>query len=83
MAFGHSNVTVATTPTKLASVSESIYIFNGDAAAIFIGGPNVTTTTGVSVAATNGTLQLNNVTGTVYAVSAAGTSANAVKVLAC
>lgn len=81
MAFGHANVTVGTTPTLLASVSRSIYIENGDAAAIFIGGPNVTTTTGKSIAATSGTFQSGDLVGKVYAVSAAGTSANAVRVL--
>ena len=80
MAFGQANVTVATTPTVLAQCQRSVYIVNGDAAAIFVGGPSVTTTPGVSVAAA-ATLQLFSVVGKVFAVSAAGTSANAVKVL--
>jgi hypothetical protein len=79
MAFGHAAVTVGTTPTKLAEVQSSAFIANTDAAAIFVGGPDVTTATGVSVAATTGTLRLGAV-GKVFAVSAAGTAAGAVKV---
>jgi hypothetical protein len=81
MAFGGVAKTVATTPTLLGQPTNVIYIANTDAAAIFVGGSNVTTTTGVSVAATTGTLQLTGANGPVYAVSAAGTSAGAVKCL--
>jgi hypothetical protein len=84
MAFGHNNVTVGTTPTLLGRPTNSVYIFNSDAAAIFVGGADVTTSgarRGLSVALTNGTLQINNINGPIYAISAAGTSANAVQVL--
>jgi hypothetical protein len=83
MAFGHNDVTVAVTPTLLGRPTNSIYISNGDSVAIFVGGADVATSgsrKGLSVAAA-GTLQLNNVNGPVWAVSAAGTSANAVQVL--
>ena len=83
MALDNNAVTVGTTPTRPCECDTGIYIANGDAAAIFVGGSAVATSgakAGISVAATSGTLQLR-CKGTVYAVSAAGTSANAVKVL--
>lgn len=82
MAFGHAAVTVATTPTKIATVDTGVYIVNGDAQSIFIGGPDVAVSgarVGVTVAAA-GVLQVY-AKGNIYAVSVAGTSANAVKVL--
>jgi hypothetical protein len=80
MAFDNGVRTVGTTPTSLGSIAVGMYITNTDAASIFIGGPKVTTTTGIPVVATTGTLQVFGV-GTVYAVSAAGTAAGAVKCL--
>jgi hypothetical protein len=80
MAFGNAAVTVATTPTLLCQMQRGCFIANTDAAAIVVGGPNVTAATGVSVALTSGTLSLTGV-GKVFAISAAGTAAGAVRVV--
>jgi hypothetical protein len=80
MAFGNVAVTVGTVPTLLAQMQRSAFIANTDAAAIFVGGPTVTAATGVPVALTSGTLKVDGV-GKVYAISAAGTAAGAVKVV--
>lgn len=87
MSVANNAVTVGTTPTVLGSGRvrrTSMTIQNSDAAAIFVGDSTVTASgakTGISVAATNGQLQLTDCPGTVYAISAAGTTANAVRVL--
>jgi hypothetical protein len=83
MAVDNNSITVGTTPTKLCQADTGAYVANTDAAAIFVGGPRVATSganKGVSVAATSGVLQLR-FKGTLYAVSAAGTAANAVTVI--
>ena len=83
MALDNAAVTVGTTPTKLCEFDTGAYVANTDAAAIFVGGSSVATSgakAGVSVAATSGVLQLRG-KGTLYAVSPAGTAANAVRVI--
>jgi hypothetical protein len=83
-----ASYTVATTATKIAVGRPGgrtvVYVQNGDAQPIFVGGSGVTTsgaTKGASVAAA-GTLTLyGEIAGEFYAISAAGTSANAVAVL--
>jgi hypothetical protein len=87
MALVHINSTVGTTVTKLFTLSGGIsnpvavQIQNLDAAAIFIGDSSITTsgaTRGHSIAAV-GTFQLWLSSGdTLYAISAAGTTAGAV-----
>jgi hypothetical protein len=81
MAFGGRvpAVTVGTTPTLLCQMQRSCFIANTDAAAIFVGGPDVTVAAGIPVALTSGTLKLDGV-GKVFAISAAGTAAAAVKI---
>lgn len=90
-------VTCGTTPTPIPTVSivgrQRVMLFNGDAAAIFLGDSGVTAAgakKGITVAA--GTLFVQpidvgygdqssasaNTGGTIFCVSAAGTSANAV-----
>jgi hypothetical protein len=79
MAVDNNSITVGATPTKLCQADTGAYIANTDAAAIFVGGPRVSTSganKGVSVAAASGVLQLR-FKGTLYAVSAAGAAANA------
>jgi hypothetical protein len=68
MALGSASVVVGTTPTKLAQFDTSVFLQNG-AADIFVGGANVTTTVGVKVVATTGTLQFRG-KGTLYGVCA-------------
>lgn len=86
MAVANSAVTVGTSATKIATDRihrMSLTVQNSDAAAIFVGDAGVTTSgakTGISVAA-GATQTFTDVPGVVYAISAAGTSANAVRVL--
>ena len=87
MALVHINSTVGTTVTKLFTLSGGIsnpvavQIQNLDSAAIFVGDSSITTsgaTRGHSIAAA-GTFQLWLSSGdTLYAISAAGTTAGAV-----
>ena len=87
MALVHINSTVGTTVTKLFTLSGGIanpvavQIQNLDAAAIFVGDSSITATgatRGHSIAAA-GTFQLWLSSGdTLYAISAAGTTAGAV-----
>jgi hypothetical protein len=82
MAFGHAAITVATTPTLLCRANNGVVITNGDAQSIFIGQSDVAVS-GARKGATLGTgttTSIYNVVGAVYAVSSAGTSANAVSV---
>jgi hypothetical protein len=72
MALGSASISVGTTPTKLAEFDTSIFVQNG-ATDIFVGASNVTTTTGVKVVATTGTLQFRG-KGTLYGVTSAGSS---------
>jgi hypothetical protein len=88
MAVVNSAVTVGVAATKIATGRvrrTSVTIQNSDAAAIFVGDSGVTTAgakQGVSVAAA-AQLQLTDCPGELYAISAAGTAANAVRVLEC
>jgi hypothetical protein len=82
MALDNAAITAGTTPTKLAEFDTGVYLVNNDTQPVFVGGPRVATSganAGISVAAA-GTLTVR-AKGTLYAVSTAGTSANAVKVL--
>lgn len=89
MAVSGSQVTVSTSATLLSGadgdsiIGQCVFVTNGDAAAIFLGGSGVTTGTGYSLAA--GTSLPWSVTlgvgEALYAISTAGTSAGAVKVL--
>ncbi|MEU6674762.1 hypothetical protein [Streptomyces sp. NPDC046925] len=89
MAVSSAAVTVATSATLLSAADtdsvagQSIYVTNGDAAAVFLGPSGVTTANGYSLAA-GASLPWRVDLGigeALYAVSAAGTSAGAVKVL--
>lgn len=91
MALIHSNVTVGTTPTPLFTLPNgvgyvAVSIQNRDTAAIYLGDASVTAASGANgghlIAATSGTLQVwLHGNETIYAVSAAGTSAGAVSVI--
>jgi hypothetical protein len=81
MALNSIAVTVATTPTKLCTIDTAALIQNKDAASIFVDGPAVTTSTGLEIpTTTTGSVQVR-AKGNLYAISAAGTSAGAVRVL--
>jgi hypothetical protein len=82
MALGSISVVVGTTPTFLGSIDKSATIDNKNAASVFVGGPDVTTTNGVDIAPTTATLRPAVVfgTGKLYAVSAAG-GGTAIRVL--
>jgi formate hydrogenlyase subunit 3/multisubunit Na+/H+ antiporter MnhD subunit len=78
-----STVTVAASATQLLAVKTSrkwVVINNGDAAAIFIGPSTVATTTGIPIAA-GASLTIEAPRDALFAISAAGTSANAVRLL--
>ena len=91
MALIHSNITVGTTPTPLFTLPNgvgyvAVSIQNRDTAAIYLGDVNVTAASGVNgghlIAATSGTFQVwMHGNETIYAISAAGTSAGAVSVI--
>jgi hypothetical protein len=89
MAVVGAQVTVATSATLLSGADgdniagQRVYVTNGDAQPIYLGGSGVTTSTGYTLA--NGAslpwgVDLG-VGEALYAVSAAGTSAGAVRVL--
>lgn len=89
MAVQGAQITVATSATLLSGADgdniagQSVYVTNGDAAAIFLGASGVTTATGYSLAAGASLpwpVRLG-VGEALYAISAAGTSAGAVRVL--
>jgi len=89
MAIVHVNITVGTSATVLTTLSPiteytAISIQNNDAASIYIGDNTIATSganRGHTVAA-GSTYQLwLRANDTVYAISAAGTSANAVSIL--
>lgn len=86
MAIANAAVTVGTTPTRIAAPRIrrlSLVVQNGDAAAIFVGDSAVAASgakTGISVAA-GATQPFEQMPGEVFAISAAGTSANAVRVI--
>jgi hypothetical protein len=72
MAVSHASVTVATSAIALntaGTAGQTLYIFNGSVD-IFLGASDVTTSTGVKLAA-NGSLTLHDVKpgDTVYAIS--------------
>ena len=89
MAIVHGNYQVANTPTLIASIPDqtpyvAISIQNNDSASIYVGDSTVTTTGANKghVVTAGTTYQLwCNAKDAVYAISAAGTSANAVSVL--
>jgi len=92
MALIHTNVTVGTTPTLLVTIPNgvkgvAVQIQNRDSVAIYVGDSAVAVATaggngGHSVAATTGALQVwMNGNDSIYAISAAGTSAGAVSVV--
>ena len=91
MALIHSNITVGTSPTALVTIPNgvgyvAVSIQNRDTAAIYVGDASVTAASGAngghSIAATSGTLQVwMHGNETIYAISAAGTSAGAVSVI--
>lgn len=57
MAYSSSNTTVTSTAVKLVPANPArtkLYIANLGAVTLFIGGPNVTTTNGLPIAATTG-----------------------------
>jgi hypothetical protein len=89
MAIVHVNKTVATTATLLTtleSITEynAVSIQNNDSASIYVGDSTVTTS-GVNkghVIAAGSTFQIwLHASNSLYAISAAGTSANAVSIL--
>jgi hypothetical protein len=89
MAIVHNSVTVGTSPTIIATIPAGnpntvVQISNTDAQTIFLGDSTCSTTgaaKGIRMA-TNTNLQVSLNSGDVlYAVSAAGTSANAVTVI--
>jgi len=91
MALIHTNITVGTTPTLLVTIPNGIkgvavQIQNRDSVAIYVGDSAVTAASGANgghlIAATSGTLQVwMNGNDSIYAISAAGTSAGAVSVI--
>jgi hypothetical protein len=91
MALNHINVTVATTATPLITLPNgvgyvAVQVGNRDTAAIYLGdaGVGVATSTGnagQSVAANSNAQIWMHGNDTLYAVSAAGTAANAVSVI--
>ena len=90
MALIHTNVTVGTTPTLLVTIPNgvgyvAVQVNNRDSAAIFLGDNAVTNTVGVNggqnlAAAGNVQIWMHG-NDSLYAVSAAGTSAGAVSVI--
>lgn len=89
MAIVHVNKTVANTATALTTLNSTteytaVSIQNNDSASIFIG-DNTVTASGANkghVVASGATYQIwLRATDTVYAISSAGTAANAVSVL--
>jgi len=90
MALIHSNITVGTTPTLLVTIPNgvgyvAVQVNNRDSAAIFLGDNAVTNTVGVNGGqnlAAAGSVQIwMHGNDSLYAVSAAGTSAGAVSVI--
>jgi len=86
MAIANAAVTVGTSATRIAAPRikrQTLIVQNSDAAAIFVGDSGVTTAgakTGISVAAA-GIQSFEAMPGEVFAISAAGTTANAVRVI--
>ena len=84
--FSTNALTVGTSATQIAGARFNrrvVKIQNTDAAAIFVGASNVTTsgaTKGLTIAA-NGSETFETVQGALFAISAAGTAANAVVVV--
>ena len=90
MALHHSAVTVGTSATLLATIPTkspytAVLLFNDDNNAIFIGDSSVATSganLGVKISKSTTTTQIwLNAGDSLYAISAAGTAANAVSVL--
>lgn len=86
MSVANSSVTVGTSATVIAAPRArraSLLVQNNDSAAIFVGDANVTTSgahTGLKIAA-GATQPFGEMPGVVYAISAAGTTSNAVTVV--
>jgi hypothetical protein len=90
MALNHLNITVGTTPTLLATMPNgvgyvAVNIFNNDNSPIFVGDNAVTSAAGANqgsqiVKGTNIQFWLHG-NDSIYAVSAAGTTAGAVSVI--
>jgi len=88
-AISAAAITVASTATALWTTPQagrkSLVVFNGDSATIYLGGSGVTSGTGAATAGfdvpagTSFALDLGPGV-TLYAISAAGTASNAVKV---
>lgn len=87
MAFVHNNTTVGTVRTVIANIPTGnrqnipVYVQNNDAAAIFVGDSDVTSsgaTIGWKVAAGANIQFWMNSGDVLYAISAAGTTANSV-----
>jgi hypothetical protein len=68
-------VSVATTATALhdATTQSSILVFNNHSATIYVGGPGVTTSTGIPVAAGTG-ISFDYKYGEIYGIVAAATA---------
>jgi len=90
MALIHTNITVGTTPTLLITIPNgvgyvAVQVNNRDSAAVFLGDNAVTNIVGVNGGqnvAANATVQIwMHGNDSLYAVSAAGTSAGAVSVI--
>jgi len=90
MALIHTNITVGTTPTLLVTIPNgvgyvAVQVNNRDSAAIFLGDNAVTNTVGVNGGqnlAAAGSVQIwMHGNDSLYAVSAAGTSAGAVSII--
>lgn len=72
-----NQVSVSTTPTLIAPAGagrEAVTIVNGAAVDVFLGGPTVSTTTGVLLAGTKGQALTFFTTSPIYGVVAAATS---------
>ena len=90
MTLHHSAITVGTTPTLLATIPAksdpvALLIFNNDNSAIFIGDSSITTSganQGLQVSKSTTSSQVWLHAGdSLYGISVAGTSANAVAIL--
>lgn len=90
MALHHNTVTVGTSPTLLCTIpakaaTVAVLVFNNDNSAIFLGDSTVATSganLGLQLSKSTTATQIwLNAGDSLYAISAAGTSANAVAVL--
>jgi hypothetical protein len=80
-AFATSQVTVGSTPTLISAArdgGDSVTIENLGATQVFIGGPNVSTTTGFPIPGVAGASLTLGATTAIYGIVASGTQAVAV-----